>query len=352
MNRIYPHLSALDLARVTLNQNLSPDASLRLSRDIGFSPTDALHQLARSVTYQPLILPCESRRPITCWIRRDDQIDRFESGNKPYKLFYNLQLAQQLGFSRVASFGGAWSNHLYALAAAGHRLGLKTYGLVRGAAAAPVSAMLQDVQAMGMQLHFCDRASYRQKILPQDFPQDCWLVPEGGDNLLGALGMHVVGRAVAERFGACNLCLPVGTGASLAGVASGLGSESRAFGFSVLKGEGDLGSQVRQKTQHLSELLGSQTAPWSLVHGYHGGGYGRKLPSYLADFLERVQLLNPRLLLDPVYTLKMLWGVNELLQNNYFCPELPLVIVHTGGLQGRRGFGLPEAAAIASGAGI
>lgn len=329
------------LASSTLNLSSATTQLEAIKASVGYHLNDELHQLAAATAMHELPLPSAIARGVSCFIRRDDDIDVFESGNKRYKLFYNLLFAKNHGYSTLASFGGAWSNHLFALAAAGRRAGFTTHGIIRGERPRQLSGLLADIQQMGMTLHFIDRQAYAVKQLPEALShENIFVIPEGGNNILGALGMSAVGRAVSDRWPKADVCLPVGTGASLAGVAAGLQTKQRALGFSVLKGEGSLGAEIRQTHDRLATANGSSRASWALIHGFHGGGYGRKLPSYLVEFLEYCECLWPQLLWDPVYTLKMLWGVDSLLKQGYWRRGQRLVLVHTGGLQGRRGFGL------------
>jgi len=312
---------------------------------VGYRINDELHQLADGTVVHELPLPSAIKRGVKCFIRRDDLIDPYESGNKRFKLHYNLLYAQAMGINRVASYGGAWSNHLYALAAAGSRLGLSTYAIIRGERPATLSAMLMDIEAMGVRLHFIDRNAYAAKELPAQLrcvveTEPLLLIPEGGNNALGALGMSAVGRSIANFYPDADVCLPVGTGASLAGVAYGLNPDQRAIGFSILKGEGGLAKDIARRLSELSSDSAAIHGRWSLITGFHCGGYGRKLPPYLKGFMLECEQQWPDVQWDPVYTIKMLWGVNTLLEQGYWRRGQTIVLVHTGGLQGRRGFGL------------
>lgn len=281
-------------------------------------------------------------------VRRDDQLDTELSGNKAYKLLFNLQAARAAGITQVASFGGPWSNHLHALAAAGKAYGLRTIGLIRGEQPAVLSAMLQDAEAWGMSLCFLPRASYRHPT--DDFFAgflrskygEVHVIPEGGANPEGTRGARLIGRAIEQQLNGSyqQVCLPCGTGATLAGVAAGLPATKVAVGFSVLKGVGNLGTNIA--SAYRSALASDpreafRATNWRLVSGFHGGGYGKKLPENLLTFWREFEL-ETGLLLDPVYTLKMFWGIAGLAQQGYWKKGSLLVAIHTGGLQGRRGF--------------
>lgn len=315
---------------------------------------DELHHRALTVPVQELTWKCVNERGIRLWVRRDDLIDVHQSGNKFYKLFYNLQAVRQTAHQQVLSFGGGYSNHLHALASAGYELGISTIGVVRGERPLQLSPTLKDAENWGMKLHFISRASYRSKDNPlgddgllasmRSIYGDFFVVPEGGANLAAIRGAAVMGWAIQTQMQGAytDVCLACGTGTTMAGVIAGLPPSKTVTGFSVLKGEGDMGSQiakgiqglVNEKTYQDSE---SGLAKWRLISGYHGGGYARKLPEKLRDFWSNFEA-ETGLMLDPVYTLKMFWGISKLVQQNYWPPGSRIVAVHSGGLQGRRGF--------------
>jgi 1-aminocyclopropane-1-carboxylate deaminase len=306
-----------------------------------YSVSDDLHRRASEVALQRLPWPSAERRGVAVWVRRDDLIDVHQSGNKFYKLYYNLRVAQKLQYKAIASFGGAWSNHLYALAFAGAGEGIPTHGIIRGERPSQLSPMLQDVENLGMELHFVGRDSYAAKLLPESLRSlsALWQVPEGGGNFLGALGMSAIGRCLQEIFPArLSVCMAAGTGTSMAGVAAGLGGSATCLGFSVLKGAGNLAYDVKTHVNGMkSANVATSAANWRLISGYHCGGYGRKLPAYLKEFLHQ-QEANYGIHWDPIYTIKMLWGVHCLLDQGYWRRGENIVLLHTGGMQGRRGF--------------
>lgn len=279
-------------------------------------------------------------------VRRDDLIDPELSGNKFYKLFFNLCNAREQGFTRLLSFGGAYSNHLHALAAAGHRYGFSTVGVVRGERPAQLSPTLCDAEVWGMQLVFISRTDYRDKSEPELLAElqsrygEFYLIPEGGANLAGARGMQLLGQALEQQLKGdyTAICIACGTGASLAGLAAGIDSTKLAVGFSVLKGEGGLGDTVATIYHQLR--TSDVAANWRLITGFHAGGYGKKHPEYLSQFWQSFER-NSGIPLDPVYTVKMFWGINSLAQQGYWPRGSRIVAIHSGGLQGRRGFVCP-----------
>jgi 1-aminocyclopropane-1-carboxylate deaminase len=308
-----------------------------------------LHGKALQVPMEQLAWPLLNQRGIDVIVRRDDQVDEQLCGNKFYKLFFNIAAAKAAGLTQLASFGGAYSNHLHALAGAGKRYGLQTIGFVRGERPTILSPTLIDAQNWGMKLHFLSRELYRNgnqtelaAYARKEFGP-LYLIPEGGANLAGCRGASAIGWTIGQHFSGTDyqVCIPCGTGTTLAGLAAGLPSDRNALGFSILKGEGGLGLAVARQhreimNEYSPELL-NRTPNWRLVYGFHGGGYGKKLPAYLLRFWREFEL-QTGLQLDPVYTLKMFWGIASLARQNYWSSGTRLVVVHTGGLQGRRGF--------------
>lgn len=289
-----------------------------------------------------------AKQGIELWVRRDDLLDSQLSGNKFYKLFFNLQAARDQGFSQVLSFGGAYSNHLHALAAAAHRYRINAIGIIRGERPARLSATLMDAEAWGMKLVFVSRAEYDRKT-EVDWLADMqacygpsYLIPEGGANLAGARGMQLLGHALEQQTQGdyAAVCIPVGTGTSLAGLAAGVDRQKPVIGFSVLKGAGDLGENIAACYRELVFAEPHCAANWRLISGFHGGGYAKKLPAGLFEFWQGFER-STGIPLDPVYTIKMFWGIDSLAQQGYWPRGSRLIAIHTGGLQGRRGFNCP-----------
>lgn len=315
-----------------------------------FTVDQSLLAKAATVPLQTIQWPSLNSRGIQVIVRRDDLIHPQLSGNKFYKLHHNLMEAQRLGHDTVLSFGGAWSNHLYALAAAGKIYGLKTVGIVRGE---PVpSAMLEDAQNFGMKIKYWTREQFRQnkgEHIDADLYDSLlkeygrfYSIPEGGSNVLGAKGCAAISMAteLALNGDFSDICVACGTGATLAGIAAGLNTDKTAWGLSVLKGQGGMAQEV---SDLVSALCGKERQHWQLVKGHHGGGYAKfkpELRSFMLNFEAQTGLL-----LDPIYTVKLFSGIETMAAEGVWKPGSRLVVVHSGGLQGRRGFeGLtPEA---------
>jgi 1-aminocyclopropane-1-carboxylate deaminase len=305
---------------------------------------------AAKVPLQRLNWNLAAQKGVEVLIRRDDLIDEHLSGNKFYKLFYNLYAAKNAGHKQIISFGGAYSNHLYAFAAAAKDYGFNAVGVIRGERPKRLSPTLVDAEAWGMKLHFVSRTDYReghtqdlQRQLELTFG-DYFEIPEGGANSYGVMGTKAIGTAIYQQVKSdyTSVCLACGTANTLAGVAAGLhGAEQggSVLGFSVLKGDPQINAQLGAQVIKHQESIGLCSDNWRLISGFHGGGYAKRLPDYLYSFLREIEL-ELQLQLDPVYTLKMCWGVAQLLARNYWPRGSRIILIHTGGLQGRRGFNL------------
>lgn len=282
---------------------------------------------------EELVIPQAAKQGIQVFIKRDDLIHPVISGNKWRKLKYNLEKARQEDYDTLLTFGGAWSNHLHATAFAGKLWGFKTIGIIRGERPAVLSNTLQDAEENGMHLEFISRELYRKKeetemqtFLHLNFGT-FYSIPEGGMN---AEGIHGCRELMAElNFTPDYICLPCGTGATLAGIVSAAPSTTEVLGFSALKNGNFLKEQV-------DTVLADIKNNFSVISDYSIGGYAKTSLS-LYDFITGFYVEH-RLLLDPVYTGKMMMGVIDLLEKEYFKPGSRIVIVHTGGLQGIRGY--------------
>ena len=270
-------------------------------------------------------------------VLRLDLIHPFVCGNKWFKLKYNLLHAQARNIRTVLSFGGAYSNHLYALAAAGNHLGLQTIGVVRGELVEPLNPILEFARCQGMQLVPVSRAAYRHKTedqfiegLHQQFG-DFHLIPEGGSNALAIAGCAEIAElldwqtARAQRY----VALACGTGATLAGLVGGLHSggyrpQPVVLGIGVINAPSLLQQEVRRWLPEACELS------WSIVETYHGGGYA-KVPPVLSDFLKEFAGFSA-IPLEPVYTGKLMLGLFDLIKQRKIAPGSEVIAVHTGGV--------------------
>jgi len=312
---------------------------------------DPAHDLTNS-PLQQLQSPFLESAGIQLYIKRDDLLHPLFGGNKWRKLKYNLIYAREHGFETLLTFGGAWSNHIYATAAAGKHFGFKTVGLIRGEKHTPLNATLAFAEACGMQLHYLDRLQYRQKNEPsyteelkQQF-NNPYILPEGGSNSLAVKGCTEIVQEIEIPFDV--VCCASGTGATLAGIISAISAEQTqhkrpaeektAIGFSVLKGGEFLTNEVSDYL-NVADLRTAGTAVnWRIESCYHFGGYAR-INDKLIQFMQQFET-QYGITLDAVYTGKMFYGLFDLIKTGTFNPGTTIIAVHSGGLQGNKGFNL------------
>ncbi|MDO3385553.1 pyridoxal-phosphate dependent enzyme [Gilvimarinus sp. SDUM040013] len=284
---------------------------------------------AMQVRYQPVYLPECTKAGVTVRLRRDDLIDDLAVGNKFYKLFLNIKQAKASGKNRIVTQGGPWSNHILATALVSAQYGLKSKAFIRGAHHRFFSETLKDCISNGMELEFVSTSKYDQ-LGAQDVQAEDFFVPEGGSNKAGVAGCEYIGRALkALPYKPASVCVAVGTGGTFAGLVKGLNGWCHTVGVPVLK--------AASGSTKLYGLDSISRYPWSLIWGFHLGGYARKLPRSALDFCRQFEARNS-IALDPVYTLKLLWSIERLASLGYWRRGQSVVALHTGGLQGRRGF--------------
>jgi len=262
---------------------------------------------------------------------RLDLIHPVVSGNKWFKLKYNLQQAKELGHSSVLTFGGAYSNHLIATATAAKTYGMKSVGIVRGIhAATALTPTLKKCREEGMDLHFVERKIYDAKNSPQflkqlsDKFQYPFIIPEGGANEAGRRGAGDIALWIPDQFD--HVCVSVGSGTTFAGLRNALSEQTQMLGFVPMKN----GAYLKQD---IAGYLHSQhESNWQLFDRWHFGGFG-KHTNELIDFMNAFYSEN-KIPLDVVYTAKMMFGLRELIMADWFPPHARVLCIHTGGLQG------------------
>ena len=302
--------------------------------------TDHLHPSPLQRLQSPLL----EQANIQLYVKRDDLIHPQFGGNKWRKLKYNLEYAREKQFDTLLTFGGAWSNHIYATAAAGKYFGFSTIGLIRGEEHKPLNTTLSFAKDCGMQLHYINRAEYRQKAeaayqnkIKQQFG-NVYILPEGGSNSLALRGcaetVKEISNEIEKPFDF--VCCASGTGATLAGLISAINPGQTAIGFSALKGGEFLNHEVETFLQR--EKTNSSTKNWRIETGFHFGGYA-KINDALIQFMSEFQL-QYGFTLDAVYTGKMFYGLFELIKAKRFKPGTSIIAIHSGGLQGNKGFNL------------
>lgn len=263
-------------------------------------------------------------------VLRLDKLHPIISGNKWFKLRYYLEEALALGKTGIITFGGAWSNHIVAAAAACRSLGLRATGIIRGKRPAILSSTLREAERWGMQLVFITRAEYRDKYIPPALlTPDDYTIPEGGYGLPGARGAAAItGEAPGDYT---HYCCAAGTGTMMAGLIMAGQPSRQVIGIPVLKNKTELEKNIAQllpaSLQHRVATPG-----WQLIDEYHFGGYAKcnaSLTGFMNDFYRQTGIPS-----DFVYTGKLFYGITELIRNGFFAPGSRLLIVHSGGLQG------------------
>lgn len=294
-----------------------------------------------SVTPTPLQQiddPLLSSYGVELFIKRDDLSHPDIGGNKWRKLKYNLLLARRQRYETILSFGGAYSNHLYALAAAGRVCGFSTVGVVRGEAPAVLSSTLAFARAAGMQLHFVDRETYRLRDEPAFIAElhrrfgRVLILPEGGSNELALPGCsEIIAELDLQTEARYDYVVcPTGTGGTLAGLIQGLRGTKNALGIAVLRNAAQLESRIRELLQHAGA---PDLRNWSVIAGYEHGGYAKVTPellAFVADFERRTKAP-----LEYIYSGKMMFALYDMIRTGQIPRGARVVALHTGGLQGK-----------------
>lgn len=298
-----------------------------------------LQALQRQLSPSPLMPIIDSALTaygVELWIKRDDLLHPIISGNKWRKLKYILNHALFEGADSIVSMGGAYSNHLHALAYVGQLLGLKTAAYVRGECPAQPSETLIDLMSWNMALTFVSRSDYRalrrykdHDSLPDRLQGAYWL-PEGGATELALQGVGELLSEVESDFDV--MMVACGTGTTLAGLIRAAAPTCQLIGVAALKGGGFLVDDVQA-------LLGLSAMPaassWQILQDYHAGGFAKTTPAlnqFIVDFRHRHGIA-----LDTVYTGKLLYAAYDLIKQGYFSVGQRILLMHTGGLQGNRG---------------
>lgn len=277
------------------------------------------------------------KRIISISIKREDLIHPFVSGNKWRKLIYNLEEAENQGYDRLLTFGGAYSNHIYATAAAAKESGFKSIGIIRGdeLAITPLNKTLSFAKDQGMELQFVDRETYRNKTNPQFLDLlkkkqgDFYLIPEGGTNNLAIRGCEEILNEETNAFD--YIVTAVGTGGTISGIISASNEYQNILGISSLKGD-----FLKNEVESLLEAYGKPKTNWSINSEYHFGGYAKTTPG-LINFIDDFEK-SQNIPLDQVYTGKMMYAIYDLIKKDYFPTGSKILAIHTGGLQGKNNF--------------
>lgn len=261
---------------------------------------------------------------------RLDRIHPVISGNKWFKLRFHLEQALQQSKKRIVTWGGAWSNHIVATAAACTEKGIPSLGLIRGEKPQELSATLKEAGELGMQFHFLSREDYRNKTIPpRVLNNEDWIIPEGGYGKLGAMGAASITEYFDTRKYTHIICA-VGTGTMMAGLINAMADTQNIIGIPVLKGAEALRTAIR-------DLVNPNYQKWKLEEGYEFGGYA-KHPEELIQFMNEFYAIS-RIPTDIVYTGKLVYAFTALMKTHYFPTNSRILIVHSGGLQGNRSLG-------------
>jgi 1-aminocyclopropane-1-carboxylate deaminase/D-cysteine desulfhydrase-like pyridoxal-dependent ACC family enzyme len=283
---------------------------------------------------QPVEFP--SPVPVSVFMKRLDLIHPYISGNKWFKLKYNLKAARENGYDTLLTFGGAYSNHIHAASAAGKEFGFKTIGLIRGEEHLPLNPTLAFAADNGMRIHYLNRSEYRNKHLPE-FTEwvhknfgGVYIIPEGGTNPLAVQGASEIPGLIGMEYD--YIAAACGTAGTISGIIAGLAGRKKVLGFAVLKGASFL---IENAGRNVFNHSGKTFENWSINLDYHFGGYA-KFNRELIRFISQFEEING-IPLDPVYTGKMMYGIYDLAVRDYFTGGKTIVALHTGGIQGKAG---------------
>lgn len=282
----------------------------------------------KSITQEILL----NSKKVSLHIRREDLIHPFVSGNKFRKLKYNLEEVKSQNKETILTFGGAYSNHIAAVAFAGKENNIKTIGIIRGEeleSKIQQNPTLKFAKECGMEFDFISRSDYQNKN-SENFLSDLkakysefYLLPEGGTNELAVIGCEEILSDDDLQYN--YICCSVGTGGTIAGLINASRGNQKIIGFPALKGD------FLQKD--ISKFAKNNN--WELNTDYHFGGYA-KVTAELIGFMNKFNE-DYKILLDPIYTGKMVFGVIDLINKDYFPENSKILMVHTGGIQGIAG---------------
>ena len=290
--------------------------------------------MKRIIKNQQVVLKELNEFGISLYVKREDQIHPFISGNKYRKLKYNILQAERENKKTLLTFGGAYSNHISAVAFAGKEYGFETIGIIRGDELGTnfeevrnQNTTLSFAHKNGMKFKFISRTDYRKKHtsdfineLKREFGE-FYLIPEGGTNDLAIKGCEEILKQDDNEFDL--ICCAVGTGGTIAGLINSAKKDQRVLGFPALKGD------------FLTKEIKKYAIPgenWSLNTDYNFGGFG-KINLDLINFINRF-FQETNIPLDPIYTGKMMYGIVDLIKKNFFEKGTKILTIHTGGLQG------------------
>jgi len=275
-------------------------------------------------------------------VLREDLNHPVIQGNKLRKLTYNLKNAKKKGNKTLLTFGGAYSNHILAVAQAGKEYGFKTIGIIRGEQTLPLNYTLRNCIELGMVIQYIDRTTYKLKNTTdfKDYLRNIYgsfyLIPEGGSNYYAINGcMEIIPKNNDYNY----ICCPIGTGGTIAGITISNQNKSKVLGFPALKGGDFLKKEVTNFVNEVvneNETTNDLMQSLSIISEYHFGGYAKikeELINFVRNFYQTHQFK-----WDLIYNGKMAYGVYDMIEKDYFPKESKILLIHTGGLQGINGF--------------
>lgn len=301
------------------------------------------HQQLPPIPLQQVNVDFLEEKNIQLFVLREDLIHPSISGNKWRKLLYNLQESKIQEKNQLLTFGGAYSNHIAATAAAGKQFGFKTIGIIRGEEHLPLNPTLQLAVENGMQLKYISRSLYKEEKYNISFLQemktefgDFYLIPEGGSNAFAVKGCTEILKNINIDYDV--ICCACGTGGTITGIIAAANETKEIIGFPALKGGEFLKNDIQQllANYQLQFDIKISVKNWSLITDYHFGGYAKtntELIDFVNDFYQKQNIP-----LDLIYTGKMLYGILHLAKTSSKFNGKKIVAVHTGGLQGNKGF--------------
>ena len=273
---------------------------------------------------------------------RLDVLHPIVSGNKFYKLRFYIAEAIENGVSTVASFGGPYSNHIVALAFTAKEAGLKSIGYIRTNEDEPITPSMAEAKGYGMELVYLGRTDFQTKkasiLETMDAKSDMYLIDEGGYGTIGAKGAATI-LSENETAHYDYIVCAVGTGTMLAGIAHAALPHQKIIGIPVLKNEGSIEAEINALLLDKNDLNYdsnnyNKNRSYTLLHQFHQGGYAKTNPM-MFDFMNRLWDAE-NIPTDIVYTSKLLFAIEQLLQENYFEKDASILVIHSGGLQGNR----------------
>jgi 1-aminocyclopropane-1-carboxylate deaminase/D-cysteine desulfhydrase-like pyridoxal-dependent ACC family enzyme len=287
----------------------------------------------QAIPLQQLIDEHTTKHGINLYMLRTDLNNKHISGNKLYKLKHNLIEAKKLNLNTILTYGGAYSNHIAATAAAGKAHNFKTIGIIRGEEYPELNPTLKFAKGCGMEIHYYSRSTFRDKALLKEKTNkefgnlNPYIIPMGGSNELGIKGCTEIIDAIKVDFDI--ITAGCGTGATLAGIISSINDNQTAIGFPALKAPGYIKEEIEKNWI-------SNKSNWHINDDYHFGGLAKTKPELLS-FMEKFEV-KYGIPLDKVYTGKMMFGIYNLIEKSHFKKGTTIVAVHTGGLQGNANY--------------